>query len=1030
MTSNSDALLDKIDSFNNASHINIKNGSRNTPISNKVSTNNNSSSFNPIEFLNEQYQTESSLISALPSLRSTLKNRIEKLDDSISSTIQKQSDLADLTLSDVSRAKSAILELHHRVTTVQTKARLSETAVQQITRDMKRLDYAKKHLSKTITALKRLHMLIHAVTQLRQCVRHSQPFPDYKNVANLLDATRLLLGHFEGYMKSVDKMRALKEDVELMRHELEEGVVFGFRVVGFGYQGALEKSGDSDQQDRKKTINKKNVIHKPPIKRSAAYDSIDESQDEDTKPQQEASEENNTEDDQPPKPPMPPQVLSTACIALDSIGSNTRASFIKLFCSDHLEPYQKLFNPKHNTSAIGATSSASKPSFKILNPENNEDSKDNIISSNPSPASLDQVERRYAWFRRTLKEQIEEKFPSVFPHYWNMHYHITFTFLTVTGQHFLMLLSNSSGKNIAGTSSKKDKQQNLLRDRDCENVTILLKALQKTILFEKEMTAWLQREYNVVFLDSEERKDNKDGGSPEEPRSSSAKMVEDSEKLEFDENGKAVVASSAEGIRIKYERQMKDRKMRENGLKENALGGLEDLQIIEAEREKDGHATSVLPLIGVASTAFDKYMGPYISLEEKNMDELLVESASDKAVDTRGELPVFTSSTALFVYIKNSITRCTVLTRGKTLFLLYRAFQDTLRKYSLVLAGKFPPPLSGAAAAAAAVISGINISLTGGGSSSANAIYRVPVGEETTICHVIDTCEYCADTVEALQDLIADKIEDKYKSKIDMGGEQEAFHEVTAKGIRVLVSGLEQRTELAFKAMSSINWGSLNVVGEESSYVRSMHSAIQPFVVTVKRLLPNSYFRNFCDKFAITFTTAFYSTITRCKRISESGTQQLLLDVYNLKTLLLKMPVLASKTSSSKGTLSTIAPAMYTKMVTKEFQRIETLLKLVGTPGELLIDVFRVQWSGGSALALQTVMNLKGMKRNEQAAMLEKFGVDPMTAMKGAAVGAASTTMTENIQALQDRSSDVAAKVNSDLYQMRQKVEDFRKTFR
>jgi hypothetical protein len=113
---------------------------------------------------------------------------------------------------------------------------------------------------------------------------------------------------------------------------------------------------------------------------------------------------------------------------------------------------------------------------------------------------------------------------------------------------------------------------------------------------------------------------------------------------------------------------------------------------------------------------------------------------------------------------------------------------------------------------------------------------------------------------------------------------------------------------------------------------------------------------------------------------------------------------------------------MYTKLVTKQFQRIEILLKLVGTPAELLIDVFKVQWQGGSALDLQTVMTLKGMKRNDQASMLEKFGVDPMTAIKN--------TANIDIQSLHDKSSDVSAKINSDLIQMREKVERFRGAFR
>ena len=1002
--------------------------SKSTPST--TTTTSTTTTFDPIDFLNHHYQTESSLISALPTLRQSLNTRMTKLDESISTTIQKQSDLADLTLCDVSRAKAAIIELHTRITTVQSKAQQSEKAVQEITRDIKRLDYAKKHLSKTITALKRLHMLIHAVTQLRVCVRVCDP-PDYSNASNLVDATQLLLGHFEGYMGSVEKMRMLKNDVEDMRVELYDGILFGFRVVGFGTNVALDKSS--------KTVRNRiimNVKKKKKRKKQQQQKQIEHAQGEKGVVDDEDDHDDNGSG-QIIMTPMPPQILSDACDVLDALGSKSRFEFLKVFTKDHLDAYNHLFHPRNNTSAGGASTTTSgantvKPSFKIARTTSSQDGMnnggidaitgggedaENPSTSNPNPSSLDQIERRYAWYRRTVRE-IDEKYPKVFPKHWNMYYQLTRAFLIDTGKHILLLFSSKDGPD-------KD-----LRDRDVENVTVLLKSLQKTMLFEKEMTAWLQREFNNEFLDENGEKMKQSKGAR-----NNKGVGEDGEALEFDDSGKAVVATSAEGIRIKYERQMKERKKKEDQAARAAMG-LDDDVGEYRDPAKERVQAPVPPLIGVATTAFDKFMKPYIALEEQNMDEQLKESASDKTVDTRGELPVFTSSTALFLYIKNSITRCTVLTRGKTLFLLYRAFQSTLKKYAKVLAGKFPSTLSGATAA----ISGINIANLTGGSASSNAVYRIPAGEETTVCHVIDTCEYCVDTVEALQDLIADKIEQKYKSKIDMSGEQEAFHDVTAKGIRVLVSGLIQRTEPAFKSLSNINWSTIDVVGEESKYVRSMHDSIQPFVVTVKGLLPNSYFRSFCDQFATTFTNTFYTAITRCKRISESGTQQLLLDVYNLKTLLLRVPVLeqqssgnnstTNKTTISSSSSATIAPAMYTKMVTKQFARIETLLKLIGTPSDLLIDVFKVQWNSGSAYDLQIIMNLKGMKRNEQASMLEKFGVDPVTAYKGAAAGSSAGMMTENFQVLQDRSSDVAAKVNNDLIQMKQKVDDFRKAFR
>jgi vacuolar protein sorting-associated protein 53 len=174
----------------------------------------------------------------------------------------------------------------------------------------------------------------------------------------------------------------------------------------------------------------------------------------------------------------------------------------------------------------------------------------------------------------------------------------------------------------------------------------------------------------------------------------------------------------------------------------------------------------------------------------------------------------------------------------------------------------------------------------------------------------------------------------------------------------------------------------------------------------------------------------YFESVIRLKIISEPGSQQLLLDVYNLKTLLLKLPVLEKASSSSHesrksaATGTTIAPAMYTKMVQKQFKKIELLLKMCATPTNLLVAVFKDQWPGGSASDFQQVLSLKGMKRAEQATMLEKFGLDATTARKGATVNVTSAKiMTERFQAVQDQASKV------DMSQMRQKVSNFRNSF-
>ena len=141
--------------------------------------------------------------------------------------------------------------------------------------------------------------------------------------------------------------------------------------------------------------------------------------------------------------------------------------------------------------------------------------------------------------------------------------------------------------------------------------------------------------------------------------------------------------------------------------------------------------------------------------------------------------------------------------------MLYKAFCDKLRKFSSVLSNKYPSPSTAASAVISLVPPSASSSLLSGGAAN----YRISSGDEIVICHVINTCEYCSETIESLQDLIADKIDPKFKDQVDMTAKQDAFQDVTAKGIKILVAGLERRLDGAYREMGSINWGTLSIVG-------------------------------------------------------------------------------------------------------------------------------------------------------------------------------------------------------------------------
>ena len=441
---------------------------------------------------------------------------------------------------------------------------------------------------------------------------------------------------------------------------------------------------------------------------------------------------------------MVQKTLADACLVIEALGPKSKERFISDFIKDQLQEYDELYNP---SPAMGKrkTLSAAGSSQSFKSESNTPNSSPNRNKNTNKPTSLDTVENRFTWFRNKLRS-LQLNFNNVFIPEWNVHYRLTVQFLEMTARHLKFTLKKYYNKNTVrilpfrsgatsgqggssssgvaasavskfGSSLNKSSHGNNNSSHGNDDgvsegekvVTALLKALQKTILFEKEMMAWLSRDFGTMFIDPSLQEKEMLNVSNSMGLDSAADKDDD---LEFDSQGRAFPSQSPEGIKIKYERRKR-------------MGGKESSA--PAAISAGGPVAS---LAGIASTTFDDHMSPYVSLEERSMDEQLYNAASDNEVDTRGERPVFVSSTNLFIYIKNSITRCTALTKEKTFFLLQRAFQKKLRGYASVLEKKLPQPQQTA---------GLSLALSKGASSqsssAASTTYRIPQGEEVTICH-------------------------------------------------------------------------------------------------------------------------------------------------------------------------------------------------------------------------------------------------------------------------------------------------------
>ena len=238
-----------------------------------------SASFDAISYINQNFPNERSLQRVNQFLHMTTQ-KLETLDQGIYQSVLEQATSGKQAGEDVAAVKTAIRDLFQKIKDIKEKAEESEVMVQEISRDIKKLDYAKRHLTTTITGLKRLHMLVTAVDQLEFMAQRRE----YRDAANLLNAVNQLSKHFEQY-NGVPKVDELRKAVTDTRRALKAQVLQDFRDIQLPAESDV--SGDTPDYDR----------------------------------------------DQ----------LHNACLVVDALGKEVRSRITERFCCDQLSEYDGIF---------------------------------------------------------------------------------------------------------------------------------------------------------------------------------------------------------------------------------------------------------------------------------------------------------------------------------------------------------------------------------------------------------------------------------------------------------------------------------------------------------------------------------------------------------------------------------------------------------------------------------------------------------------------------------------------------------------
>ncbi|XP_071094311.1 vacuolar protein sorting-associated protein 53 homolog [Haliotis cracherodii] len=213
--------------------------------------------FNPVDYINSLFPTEQSLAN-IDDVVNKIRFKIRRLDDEVRAVVRGQTNVGEEGRQALEEAQKAIQDLFTKIKDIKDKAEKSEEMVKEITRDIKQLDHAKRHLTSSITTLNHLHMLVGGVDSLTSLTRRRQ----YGEVANLLQGVLNVLEHFDKYM-SIPQIKLLADKVKQIQSELGTQIIADFEEA---FQGAGAKYGPSNQKQLREACYVVNVLD-PRVKR-------------------------------------------------------------------------------------------------------------------------------------------------------------------------------------------------------------------------------------------------------------------------------------------------------------------------------------------------------------------------------------------------------------------------------------------------------------------------------------------------------------------------------------------------------------------------------------------------------------------------------------------------------------------------------------------------------------------------------------------------------------------------------------------
>ncbi|KAJ3554569.1 hypothetical protein NM688_g3036 [Phlebia brevispora] len=171
-----------------------------------------SDDFSPVGILNEYFPDETSLgqFEAVQSRLAQNERDLQHEIDLLQEEMSKEQDSNRMQI-----IQEMISDLLGQMSRIREKATESEAVVRNITKEIQVLDLAKRNLIQSMTTLKRLQMLVNALSQLEEQVKENQ----YQEIAQTLGAVKQIANAFRP-LSSVQRISQIWRRIQEIQGDL------------------------------------------------------------------------------------------------------------------------------------------------------------------------------------------------------------------------------------------------------------------------------------------------------------------------------------------------------------------------------------------------------------------------------------------------------------------------------------------------------------------------------------------------------------------------------------------------------------------------------------------------------------------------------------------------------------------------------------------------------------------------------------------------------------------------------------------